>query len=206
MASEAGASQSFRNILLQVTVEKLDELKRQKNLMTSHYAPVLDAATSGNRAALQLLYEAVRDSPVNIFAESLSENLKHLLQNAQEDPSISPQIISVWIEKLKAEIEFSLRKCEYSYLYGSLLSEWLEVEGRRSAQDQRSEEEKSRLDREKQIADLQAIIFAPADFDKNAFNAFLTQELFDFGNNPGHNEILNEIRNETKEFFKHQTH
>lgn len=104
--------------------------------MTSHFHPVLEkvkaASAKDKKGALSQLYEAVKGSPVKDTIDSvLIENLKYVLQNGEEDPSISDQLLAAWIQRVTGEVSYALRKCEYSYLYGSLLSEWLEVEEKR---------------------------------------------------------------------------
>jgi len=215
-------SSSFRSILQQVTQEKLEELKRQKNLMTSHFEPVLKRAedkTSNQKEILQLLYLAVKDSPVqDIINTVLVENLKYVLQNSNDDPSISLQLVSAWVEKMKQEIQYSLRKCEYSYLYGSLLSEWLEIEEKRlrkaagsdagssaSTTPMEVDEKPTIGTKDATLSKLKNIMFSKPsteEFNGQEFRNFLSKELFDFSQSVESEKTLQEIIKETGNFFK----
>lgn len=201
-------SASFRSILQQVTQEKLEELKVQKNLMTNHFKPALKEAENPSNSpnqTLEILYTAVNTSPVKDTIDNiLIENLKYVLQNSKEDPSISSQLVSAWIEKFKQEIQYSLRKCEYSYLYGSLLSEWLELEDRKKSEESKAGLEQTKLDKEKAIAKFQSLMFTqptPEEFEALKFRKFLSDELFNFGDNVESEKMMQEIKKETEDFF-----
>ncbi|XP_021956016.1 uncharacterized protein LOC110852291 isoform X2 [Folsomia candida] len=217
-------SASFRSILQQVTQEKLEELKLQKNLMSSHFLPVLSkvGATSGGvKDRLALLYSAVKSSPVSDSMDAvLIENLKSVLTNSAEDPSISDQLITAWTTRVQGEVEFSLRKCEYSYLYGSLLSEWLEAEERRRKKGVAEPGEVSPAEattpstpkaddsasRDKALSTLTSLLFTPpsesTSFNAATFRAFLSQELFSFGENVAGETVLKQVIKDTETFFK----
>jgi len=217
-------SASFRSILQQVTQEKLEELQVQQNLMSSHFKPVLEQAQDTSKNPVQVLtalYEALRDSPVeDSFDQILIDNLKYVLQNAKDDPSLSSQLVLIWIEKLKQEIKYALRKCEYSFLYGSLLTEWLESEERKAGKQQGpaptpgqeggadmtspQQDEKAKLDKQKSLDILRKLMFtAPSqeEFETEKFKKFLTEELFVFGEEYESKKIIEEIQKETKDFF-----
>lgn len=125
--------------------------------------------------------------------------------------------MEAWTGRVQGEIEYALRKSECSYLYGSLLSEWLELEEkrRRKGEDVDAEPEvgdkkeasgaAGAAAREKTLANLKALLFkAPteAEFSGDKFRQFLSQELFSFGDNVGGEAVLNGVIKETGDFFK----
>ncbi|XP_037044072.1 uncharacterized protein LOC119080002 [Bradysia coprophila] len=217
-------SASFRSIVQQVTQEKLEELKVQKNLMTSHFHPVLEqisADPARPENALQILFEAIKEIPVKYIIDStLVENLKYVLQNSKEDPSITSELVTAWIEKMEQEIRFALRKCEYSYLYGSLLSEWLELEEKKRAKlalagDQEGSDASTGVaDRvnsnKKEATDkIKALMFKEVsldDFDPDKFRKFLSDELFNFKDNVDGQSVMKAIRKETQDYFEIENH
>lgn len=210
-------SASFRSIVQQVTQEKLEELKVQENLLTSHFYPVLEKASETSLTpadALQILFEAIKENPVkDIIDSTLVENLKYVLQNATDDPSISSQLVLAWTEKIKQEIKFALRKCEYSYLYGSLLSEWLELEEKKRAKsvsvaepDASTEFAEKVVSNKKEATDkIKALMFnelTSDDFDAGTFRKFLSDELFNFEDKVDGQNVMKAIRKQTEEHFK----
>ncbi|KAJ6648667.1 hypothetical protein Bhyg_03898 [Pseudolycoriella hygida] len=211
-------SASFRSIVQQVTQEKLEELKQQRNLMNDHFNPILkqvEEPVVNPAEALQILYETVNNTPVkDIIDPILIENLKYVLKNSKGDTSLSSQLLLAWIEKLKEEIQYALRKCEYSYLYGSLLSEWLDLEERKAARKSGTSEteedlsglkEKAKQDKEELLSKIRALMFAAPlsdDFEPEKFRKFLSDELLNFEKNAEGQSIMKEIRRESGEFFK----
>lgn len=213
-------SASFRSIVQQVTQEKLEELKIQKDLMTNHFNPVLEQVsvpTINPVDALQILLEAIKDSPVkDIIDATLIENLKYVLENEKDDPSIGSQLVLSWIDKMKQEIQFALRKCQYSYLYGSLLSEWLELGERKRAKSS-SPAESDGTNEQPEIADkltsnkveaidnIKALMFnelSPDEYDSEKFRKFLSDELFNFKEKVEGQNVMKSIRKETEDYFK----
>ncbi|XP_037042493.1 uncharacterized protein LOC119078878 isoform X2 [Bradysia coprophila] len=211
-------SASFRSIVQQVTQEKLEELKQQRNLMNDHFNPVLKSIEEPSidpANALQILYQAAKDSPVkDIIGQILIDNLNYVLKNGKEDSSLSTQLVRAWIDKLKQEIQYALRKCEYSYLYGSLLSEWLELEEKKAAKKSAGAEteenlselkEKAKQDKAKVVEKMKSLMFnAPTseEFEAGKFRKFLSDELLNFEENAEGQSIMKEIRRETGDFFK----
>jgi len=86
-------SATFRNILQQATGDKISELRIQNDLLLKHFNQALAEAertlATDPRASLEVLYEAIRDV-VGIIDESLVANLCYILQNSNQDPSITP--------------------------------------------------------------------------------------------------------------------
>lgn len=216
-------SASFRSIVQQVTEEKLEELQVQKNLMTSHFNPVLEQIRADSVRpvdALQILFEAITEIPVkDIIDSTLVENVKYVLQNSKEDPSITSELVTGWIEKMEQEIRFALRKCEYSYLYGSLLSEWLELEEKKRAKaalvaeldGDAATDAANRVNANKKEATdkIKALMFKELtldDFDPDKFRKFLSDELFDFKDNVEGQQVMKRIHKETQEYFGIDNH
>lgn len=82
----------FRNILQQVTQEKLEELKIQKDLSSNYFNPILQKIAEPSttpKDALQILYKAIKEYPLkDVVDTNFVENVKYVLQNAKDDPSI----------------------------------------------------------------------------------------------------------------------
>lgn len=186
--------------------------------MNDHFNPVLKSIEDPKidpANALQILYQSVKHTPVkDIIDQILIDNLNYVLKNGREDPSLSTQLILAWIEKLKQEIQYALRKCEYSYLYGSLLSEWLELEERKASkksagseteEDQSDVREKAKHEKDEVVKKIKSLMFsAPTsdEFEATKFRKFLSDELLNFEENAEGQSIMKEIRRETGEFFK----
>ncbi len=210
-------SASFRNIVQQVTQEKLEELKVQKELSTNYFNPVLkqiEEPTITPTAALQVLYKAINEYPLKDIVDSvLLANLRSVLQNTKDDPSISSQLVLAWVDKVKSEIKFSLRKCEYSYLYGSLLSEWLEVEEQKRSksttatpQDPEADASAEEASLNKKVAtdSIKKLMFNQPEsgFDAEKYKKFLAEELFNFEKNIEGQNVLKTIQKETRSHFQ----
>lgn len=212
-------SASFRNIVQQVTQEKLEELKVQKELSTNYFNPVLkevDEPSTTPTAALQALYKAVNEYPLkDIIDSTLLENLRYILQNTKDDPSISSQLVLAWVDKVKQEIKFSLRKCEYSYLYGSLLSEWLEAEELKStksatpadvvaSQAPKNEIEEAVSNKKIATEKIKELMFNEPStaFSAEVFNKFLSDDVFNFEKNVEGQNVMKAIQKETRGYFQ----
>lgn len=209
----------FRSILQQVTQEKLEELKLQKELSSNYFNPVLTKIAEPSTTptdALEILYKAIKDIPLKDVVDStMLENVKYVLKNVKDDPSISSQLVLTWVDKVKQQIQFSLRKCEYSYLYGSLLSEWLEVEERKISnssettevahlQDPKNSTNEAALNRKEAIDKLKDLMFTEPqseEFDPEKFRKFLSDDLFKFESNIEGQTVMKDIQKETKDYF-----
>lgn len=188
--------------------------------MNDHFNPVLkhvEESSADPKKSLEILYQSVKNTPVkDVIDEILVDNLNYVLKNGKDDPSISVQLVLAWIEKLKQEIKYALRKCEYSYLYGSLLSEWLELEERKTVKKSGGSEtdagedlsdlkEKVKQDKDEVLSKIKSLMFnAPSsdEFEAGKFRKFLSDELLNFEENAEGQSIMKDIRRETGEFFK----
>lgn len=183
---------SFQSVVPQVSQKQLEELRLQRNLINYHFNPVLrhvDQPSVDPMNGLQLLYQAVKNIPIkNIIDKSFIDDFNEILKKARE--------------KLKEEIKLCMKKCEYSYLYGSLVREWLELE-----EADKIEKRKERIKREKYeaVRKKKSLIFTPPsinEFEARKFRKYLSYELLSFEENTEGRSIMNETRKASRDFFK----
>mmetsp|Transcript_16578 Transcript_16578/g.28743 ORF Transcript_16578/g.28743 Transcript_16578/m.28743 type:complete len:819 (-) Transcript_16578:463-2919(-) len=204
-----GARTSSSLVLLEVTKEKIAQLQLRKNCLSDHFKPVLAAAaaTIDDLGKIRILYDGLKNIPVPQDLDTDLKAARLFVETAGSNPSTSPQLLSHWMAKLRQEIQHILNKCEYSFVFGKLLTQWLDSAGANS--DEMADEEFVRLDsasaeqtnkeREETVKRLEETVFTPSDVDCIALREFLNTRLFD-KNNVETRELLERVRTEMKDF------
>ncbi|KAL1920363.1 uncharacterized protein VTP21DRAFT_740 [Calcarisporiella thermophila] len=206
----------YKETLYAVTDIKLNELKAQKIILEEHYAGVLKQAekTFDLRKKLAILYNGIKDLSVAQNAMHLDlENVHAFVQQVTTDPSVTAHLLQHWIDKLTDEIKFGQKRCEYAYLFGCVLNEWLQNESKNPVNEtwvdveMRTSDENSspsptvregRPEKQEQRDKLEQIIFKKGAMDRLALRAYLNQ-LFSFEEDAD-KKLFENIKKDTKEF------
>ncbi|KAK9708845.1 hypothetical protein K7432_009384 [Basidiobolus ranarum] len=178
---------SYKDILSAITAIKLNELKSQKTRLDAHYTKTLESTEDSPTLLekLKILCQGVKEAPIPQETPALRiENIEVLILQASSDPSTSSFLLQYWIDRLKKDINRELKRSEYAYNFGLIMSEWLSSENTSTDADSwveidpsasSAEVKSAKLETEQQLHDM---IFEEADVDPNAVKSFLTEEIF----------------------------
>lgn len=197
---------SLNQILYEVTSEKILELQNQKVKLDNYYRGVLKRAdaTEDLVQEIEILYEGIKEAPVHQQTNVNMESAKLFIEHLAKDISTSDQLRRRWIESFRKEIQYSVCKCTYSYVFGKSLRDELKDSDAAPLDDDFyviSKEKKEQMnEREKTIKELEERVFEGGDIQVEALTSFLEQT-FDM-EDVAVKDALDECRKSTKDFCK----
>ncbi|CAM0143096.1 hypothetical protein VKS41_006140 [Umbelopsis sp. WA50703] len=202
--AQAKTMSSLNQILYEVTSEKILELQNQKDTLENYYRGVLKKADTCSDLVqeIEILYEGIKEAPVHQKTNVNLESARFFIQNIAKDTSTSDQLRRQWIESFRKEIQYSICKCTYSYVFGkSLRDELKDVEA--APLDNEfyvvSKEKKEEMnEREKTIKELEERVFESGEIQADGLTSFLDQT-FDM-EDVAVKKALESCRKNTKEF------
>lgn len=142
----------FSGTLQTITSTKLGELYKQRNTFNEQHAALLSAAKAeqdplqrltvvadGTKLCLGVKTTPKKDGadrPGRVITggtrngrlETDLKNLDRFLDQARFDPSVSPDVLENWENKLLRHVSIQATKYQYADLYGKLVTEWLSSE------------------------------------------------------------------------------
>ncbi|CAO3669518.1 unnamed protein product [Umbelopsis vinacea] len=202
--AQATTKSSLNQILYEVTSEKIMELQRQKDTLDNHYKAVLgkaDAATDLLQE-IEILYHGIKEAPVLQKTNVNLESARLFIENVAKDTSTSDQLRQQWIESFRKEIQYSICKCTYSYIFGKSLRDELS-EAETPALDTEfyvvTKEKKEQMnEREKTIKELEERVFETGNINGDNLKAFL-EKTFDV-EDVKIKKVLAQMRKSTEKF------
>ncbi|KAL7266232.1 hypothetical protein RUND412_011230, partial [Rhizina undulata] len=132
MSKASTALSPYNETLSAVTGVKLKSLSHQKELLSKHYAEIRKqaAAATSQLQRLEILYKGIKYCPVPKGTGWIDiEPVAAMVQQAAQDRSMGDGVLGMWCTRLETSMEQGLRKFEYAYLFGSVLTEWLQTDG-----------------------------------------------------------------------------
>lgn len=142
----------FSGTLQTITSAKLEELSNHHSTFQKQHATLLSAAKE-ERDPLRRLIQVVNDTKLCLGVKTTSANangsrpgrvitggtrnsrletdlmnVDRFLDQARFDPSVSPDVLKEWEEKLMRHVTIQATKFQYASLYGKLVTEWLSSE------------------------------------------------------------------------------
>ncbi|KAI8574910.1 hypothetical protein K450DRAFT_276084, partial [Umbelopsis ramanniana AG] len=197
---------SLNQILYEVTSEKIMELQRQKNILSRHYSGVLEKADASKDLVqeIEILYQGIKEAPVQHKQNLNMESARLFIENVAKDSSTSEQLLRHWIDSFRKEMQYSTRKCTYSYIYGKSLRDELSEAETPSLDSEFYVVPKKKRDnmteREKTTKELEERVFEAGQIDSDAFKAFL-DKTFDT-EEVKIKKVLDSSRKDTQTFCK----
>ncbi|KAG2183309.1 hypothetical protein INT43_006314 [Umbelopsis isabellina] len=195
---------SLNQILYEVTSEKILELQNQKVTLESYYRGVLKRADATDDLVqeIEILYEGIKEAPVHQKTNVNMESAGLFIEHIAKDISTSDQLRRQWIDSFRKEIQYSICKCTYSYVFGKSLRDELKDADAAPLENEFyvvSKEKKDQMnEREKTIKELEERVFESGDIQVDALTSFLEQT-FDM-EDVAVKDALDECRKSTKDF------
>jgi hypothetical protein len=219
----------FSGTLQTITSTKLEELSKQRTAFNKQHEALLSAAEAEKDPLKRLI--AVTDStklclgvktathtgggglPGRVISggtrngqlETDLKNLDRFLDQARFDPSVSPDILEEWENKMRRYVTVQATKYQYADLYAKLVTEWLASEKKeetaRADGDVEMGESFEKLPSAKRLEarrEWEKSVFEPAAVDLLALKAYL-ERLFITGKKAVASAIM-ELRRKVAEF------
>lgn len=175
MASSDVLSQTLHSI----TETKLDELSKKKSNFEKGKAELLQRVDAELvlREKVRILLDGTENLPFMASLDthpSLSSwNMKHFIEQAHSDPSVSQMLQKEWETKLRGELDIQSLRFEFASLYGRLVNEWLSSPEAENVSESGSFEEVRREEMHEQRETWEAYVFHPLQTDSKAIKAYL---------------------------------
>lgn len=175
MASSDILSQTLHSI----TETKLDELSKKRTNFEQGKADLLKRVDAEpiQREKVRILLHGTENLPfmtnLDTHPSLSSWNMKHFLEQARSDPSVSQKLQKDWEAKLRSELDVQSLRFEYASLYGRLVKEWLASPGIDKSSESDSFEEVGRKEMHEQRATWEAYVFQPLETDSKAIKLYL---------------------------------
>lgn len=163
-----------------LTRSKIHELGKQRNAYEARKCDILD-----NAAQCSTLRERVAKLLAGIEGLSWEErsdaelrNMKHWIEQAQYDPSISAEKLEGFERHLQNRLDAHSRKLSLADLYSRLLTEWMDPPSNEEAPPSEDGDyqvvEEAQKQRLQQLCDqFEAVVFEPYATDANEINELL---------------------------------
>ncbi|KAJ8115644.1 hypothetical protein OPT61_g2756 [Boeremia exigua] len=191
----------FSGTLQTITSTKLGELSKQHRRFNEQHVALVEAA-KGEQDPLKRLIKVIDGTKLCLGVKATSHkddesrpgrvisggtrndqletdliNVDRFLDQARFDPSVSPDVLKDWEEKLKRHVTIQATKFEYASLYGRLVTEWLSSEKQAAADGDvdmsESFEELPSVKKLEARREWEKIVFEPVCIDLHALNTYL---------------------------------
>jgi hypothetical protein len=115
-----------------VTFRKLQRLAEQRSRFESQKTTIIStaAAKTSQTDKVRALLAGFKEHNVSLASVASDfHNVKHFLDQADYDPSISSDLVEGWADSLVNELDKQSLKYEYATLFGRLVTEWIKTSG-----------------------------------------------------------------------------
>ncbi|KAJ4985568.1 hypothetical protein SVAN01_08945 [Stagonosporopsis vannaccii] len=127
LSKQHSTFQKQHAILLSTAKEERDPLRRLTKIVDDTKS-CLGVKTTSSKADNGRAGRVINGGTRNSRLETDLMNVDRFLDQARFDPSVSPDILRQWEEKLTRHVTVQATKLQYASLYGRLVTEWLSSE------------------------------------------------------------------------------
>ncbi|KAL8795192.1 MAG: hypothetical protein Q9195_002347 [Heterodermia aff. obscurata] len=171
---------SLSHALHTITRIKLNQLKKDQvdfEKIKNDLRVAADKASSWQQK-VQILVQGLKDlpsiQPSDSAAQLLPGNIDAILEQAENDPSISQTILEGWIAKLNVVLDNCSMRFTYASLYGELVTEWIvSCKDTNSVDTDNMLVPKDSKESEQQLREWKDYVFKPLTTDTRGITRYL---------------------------------